>query len=1081
MYGHYDYGSQHTVGGSLSQPNPFGSSSQPNPFGFSSQPNVGGSSSQPNVGGSSSPVRHFSLDDDDDFTQMYSQFSESFPEKQSPVEEMEEIQVPVTQKKLNRRRQTTPKKKPQKEKAEDQRCVPWTPEEETALCKGWVRISEDSIKGNARKERGFWVDILNRAGDSDYLQKAMTDYHVEYTVPFTLLRCWEYKVVFGGGMERGFLSEKGSGRGRGVKEKRANTVGIGLFTASDGTLNEVTPVSAVKEGVAPSVVDMTVEMKKLSSLEDTTVLGSFPPLSTPVTTSAGNAPGKSSYVNVTGEPSEKKLNIHTLFTPGGRGNGIDVVVPVESIRAISERFANTAYSFFLGKRVAYPVVANYVRNTWGKYGLVRSMFSSSTDLFSFRFSFMKGLNAMLENGPWFIQNHPLILKKWHPDENLLKEDVSTILVWVKLHGVPVTAFSEDGLSAIATKLGTPLMLDSYTSDMCIQSWGRSSYARVMIELRADVELKDNIIVAMPKIIREGHYICNVRVEYEWKPPRCETCKIFGHIHEECLKNTCVSEKKTLKKPIQTSRGVPVGPKMGPKPQKEYRPVPKKSTASSSGTNGWTTNLVNNEATSSGSSFMNVDNSSTRTTLIIDKIGKFKELLTSGKATLVDEAGNPLKKVEFSDDYDSEDEVASVDNDMARSMASERVGFGTQSLLEQWRDSYGNGDYDEDPYDDDMYEDKKRELELKAAELEIRRMENRQRDEEGETQILPPLPFSSAATFANIMCCLPLPPPLSPPSAKLMTMALEGYGYQSRKGYEYQRNGGLLIPMNIVTFASARPIPILRHDYFCMIARERGGRKKDKKSVARSNNGIRVASTANESVDGLGSFPSLSDAFDDEKLLKPSRLTRVEPSPIEEVAGIDLGIGHFEVPNSCVGWVEVVARSSGEVNKDSFVSPKECEIDQATYVTCEFFDAVMNEVMSQCGNRIDANDTVNVAKEVNNEACNRKVNFRSFDTGKPKNERDEVQISLSLILEVHSRFEFSLYGYFMGKRVGFPVVENYVRNAWKKYGIVHLVTNSKGFFFFKFSSVDDMNGVLEWTMNIRYVLVILKKWMPKQIF
>ncbi|GKE21162.1 hypothetical protein Tco_1432674 [Tanacetum coccineum] len=76
---------------------------------------------------------------------------------------------------------------------------------------------------------------------------------------------------------------------------------------------------------------------------------------------------------------------------------------------------------------------------------------------------------------------------------------------------------------------------------------------------------------------------------------------------------------------------------------------------------------------------------------------------SGKANLVDEASNPLKKVEYPDDYDSEDEVASVDNDMARCMASERVDFGTQSLLEQWRDSYGNGDYDEDPYDDDMYE------------------------------------------------------------------------------------------------------------------------------------------------------------------------------------------------------------------------------------------------------------------------------------------------------------------------------------------------------------------------------------------
>nr|GEW21207.1 hypothetical protein [Tanacetum cinerariifolium] len=118
----------------------------------------------------------------------------------------------------------------------------------------------------------------------------------------------------------------------------------------------------------------------------------------------------------------------------------------------------------------------------------------------------------------------------------------------------------------------------------------------MIEFRADVELKDNIVAAMPKISQEDHYICNVRVEYDWKPPR---------------------------------------------------------------------------ATSSGSSSMNVDNSSTNTTPIIYKIRKFKELLTSEEAALVDEAGNPLKKVEFLNDYDSEDEVASVDNDMARSLASER--------------------------------------------------------------------------------------------------------------------------------------------------------------------------------------------------------------------------------------------------------------------------------------------------------------------------------------------------------------------------------------------------------------------------
>nr|GEZ14411.1 hypothetical protein [Tanacetum cinerariifolium] len=120
-----------------------------------------------------------------------------------------------------------------------------------------------------------------------------------------------------------------------------------------------------------------------------------------------------------------------------------------------------------------------------------------------------------------------------------------------------------------------------------------------------------------------------------------------------------------------------------------------------GTNGGASNLDKNEANSSESSFWNVKNSSTSTTPIMDKIGKFENLIIDGQAILVDEVGNPLKK--YPSDHDSEDEVASVDNDMAQSLASERTGFGTQSLLEQWRDSHGDDDYNEDPYDDHMYE------------------------------------------------------------------------------------------------------------------------------------------------------------------------------------------------------------------------------------------------------------------------------------------------------------------------------------------------------------------------------------------
>ncbi|GKD70924.1 hypothetical protein Tco_1325014, partial [Tanacetum coccineum] len=87
---------------------------------------------------------------------------------------------------------------------------------------------------------------------------------------------------------------------------------------------------------------------------------------------------------------------------------------------------------------------------------------------------------------------------WTPDANIVKEDVCYIHDLVKFDDITITAFMEDGLSVIETKLDTPLMLDSSIAAMCMDSWGRSSYAIAIDELRADVELKDTIVVVVPK-------------------------------------------------------------------------------------------------------------------------------------------------------------------------------------------------------------------------------------------------------------------------------------------------------------------------------------------------------------------------------------------------------------------------------------------------------------------------------------------------------------------------------------------------------------------------------------------------------
>ncbi|GKA41356.1 hypothetical protein Tco_0733949 [Tanacetum coccineum] len=152
--------------------------------------------------------------------------------------------------------------------------------------------------------------------------------------------------------------------------------------------------------------------------------------------------------------------------------------------------------------------------------------------------------------------------------------------------------------------------------------------------------------------------------------------------------------------------------MGFKPQKEYRHVPKKPNASSNGnkkkgveptieisnsnpfdvlnsvdndvdlgTNEGTTNLVNNGATSSGSSFMNLDND--------EELASDTHIVPTGTV-----------------ESDSELEVVFDETPNLRISRSGKdesdKGNGTNSLLEQWRDSYPDND-DYDPYDDDMYE------------------------------------------------------------------------------------------------------------------------------------------------------------------------------------------------------------------------------------------------------------------------------------------------------------------------------------------------------------------------------------------
>ncbi|XP_021970148.1 uncharacterized protein LOC110865195 [Helianthus annuus] len=292
---------------------------------------------------------------------------------------------------------------------------------------------------------------------------------------------------------------------------------------------------------------------------------------------AGQCHETLSFANVVQRnKADVKVNFRSLET-SEKQDGCDVVLSRESVRVVHDKLANTLYGYFLGDRVAFPVVDYFVRNNWKRYGLQKSMMNATA-----------------------FSSSSLLIKQ------LEKKEVKKVQVWVKFHEVPLAAYTEDGLSLIATTIGVPKALDSFTTSMCVDVWGRSSYARALVEISADSELKEELTIAVPCLDGDGFVKEKVYVEYEWCPHRCGRCCVFGHTHENCpLQAPRVSKDKKqqhkgpgydrkMKQPVQdpgpskrqptvdddgytTVLGKKAAKKVGfnvnkPKPKFEYRPV-----------------------------------------------------------------------------------------------------------------------------------------------------------------------------------------------------------------------------------------------------------------------------------------------------------------------------------------------------------------------------------------------------------------------------------------------------------------------------------------------------------------------------
>ncbi|GJT08543.1 hypothetical protein Tco_0843005 [Tanacetum coccineum] len=138
------------------------------------------------------------------------------------------------------------------------------------------------------------------------------------------------------------------------------------------------------------------------------------------------------------------------------------------------------------------------------------------------------------------------------------------------------------------------------------------------------------------------------------------------------------------------------------------------------------------------------------------------------------------------------------------------------------------------------------------------------------------------------------------------------------------------------------------------------------------------------------------------------------------------------------------RSAALHNSGTFSAALNGEVSQ---------QAIQVEQLKKSGASGDVNSFASLLKNPNLAAATKAVRLKVMNNSELV-QGANVAISLAAVEEVSNRFENTLYGYFIGHRLAFPLVENYVKNAWAKYGLERSMLK-KGFFFFQFSSRDGM--------------------------
>lgn len=142
--------------------------------------------------------------------------------------------------------------------------------------------------------------------------------------------------------------------------------------------------------------------------------------------------------------------------------------------------------------------------------------------FLFKFAAYDIGQRILDEGPWFVYGHTLILKRWAGYITMYRQNLESNPVWVRLPNLNFCFRLNSALSKIASVIGNPICMDHPTA-----AGTRYAFARICVEVDVDAEFPCELRM------RYNDKTIIQKVEYAWRPNPCKTCRTFDHGDKSC--------------------------------------------------------------------------------------------------------------------------------------------------------------------------------------------------------------------------------------------------------------------------------------------------------------------------------------------------------------------------------------------------------------------------------------------------------------------------------------------------------------------------------------------------------------------